>query len=183
MKFGISDNSCMFAAFNAKGTHQIEKRTGFFYAVSTATICKDIRLFKSHVSCYFSKVIVPLARMRGEQPFLFNSNFVDTMPKENEICKGTNNSSPSTTPTSAKTASKSQSKLEKEIIAIQIKVAELQSECDTERDEKYRLLCYIDRYCSALFSSFIRKNPLDSQDWEKLHSRQLDVSSIWDTMK
>ena len=53
---------------------------------------------------------------------------------------------------------KSQSKLEKEIISIQKKVSKLQEECRHERNEKYRLLCYINRYCSALFPYFDRSN-------------------------
>ena len=70
---------------------------------------------------------------------------------------------------------KSQSKLEKEIISIQKKVSKLQEECRHERNEKYRLLCYINRYCSALFPYFDRSNPVDSKNWEKVHRLQLDL--------
>lgn len=89
--FGISDNSCMFAMFYAKGTKTNEKN-GHFYVLLTTLIYK-IRLFKSHVSRFFSKLTVPLARMRGEQSFLYsnNSNFVDTMPKEDKNLKGRDN--------------------------------------------------------------------------------------------
>lgn len=52
--FGISDNSCMFAMFYAKGTKTNEKN-GHFYVLLTTLIYK-IRLFKSHVSRFFSKL-------------------------------------------------------------------------------------------------------------------------------
>lgn len=67
------------------------------------------------------------------------------------------------------------SKLEKEIIAIQKKVTALQAECKTHEAEKYRLLCYIDRYCSCLLSNFLENNPLESRNWKKLHRQQLDI--------
>lgn len=70
---------------------------------------------------------------------------------------------------------KTVSKLEKEIISIQKKVSKLQEECRHERNEKYRLLCYINRYCSALFPYFDRSNPVDSKNWEKVHRLQLDL--------
>lgn len=173
--FADVKNGCMFAVFNAKGTHKIEKKTGFFYAVSTATICKDIRLFKSHVSCYFSKVIVPLARMRGEQPFLFNSNFVDTMPKENEICKGTNNSSPSTT-TNARKASTS--KTEKLLKQLSDKVLSLQRD-NEEKDRRIDYLhYYIAKSTPTMFSCFEKNHPIDSQDWKKLYKMQCQLNNI-----
>ena len=70
---------------------------------------------------------------------------------------------------------KTVSKLEKEIISIQKKVSKLQEECRHERNEKYRLLCYIKKNCSALFPYFDRSNPVDSKNWEKVHSLQLDL--------
>lgn len=70
---------------------------------------------------------------------------------------------------------KTVSKLEKEIISIQKKVSKLQEECRHERNEKYRLLCYINRYCSALFPYFDRSNPVDSKNWERVHRLQLDL--------
>ena len=70
---------------------------------------------------------------------------------------------------------KTVSKLEKEIISIQKKVSKLQEECRHERNEKYRLLCYINRYCSALFFYFDRSNPVDSKNWEKVPRLQLDL--------
>lgn len=169
MNFGISDNSCMFVTFYAKGTKTNEKH-GHFYVLLTTLIYK-IRLFKSHVSRSFSKLSVPLARMRGEQPFLYsnNSNFVDTMPKENKDLKC------DAIIVSTSQTIKNQSKLEKEIATIQKKVAMLQAECKTHEAEKYRLLCYIDRYCSCLLSNFLENNPLGSRDWKKLHKQQLDL--------
>lgn len=70
---------------------------------------------------------------------------------------------------------KPQSKLERELISIQKKVTALQAECKTHEAEKYRLLCYIDRYCSCLLSNFLENNPLESRDWKKLHKQQLDI--------
>ena len=80
-----------------------------------------------------------------------------------------------TTGVSTSQPKKTVSKLEKEIISIQKKVSKLQEECRHERNEKYRLLCYINRYCSALFPYFDRSNPVDSKNWEKVHRLQLDL--------
>lgn len=174
MKFAVIKNIRMFAAFNAN-----EQTNNFKVVAIFVAICKLISSrYKAITPCWAmtESYSCSLARMGGDSLSLFHKiKFSPTMPTNDKICKGTNNSSPSTTPISAKTASKNQSKLEKEIIAIQNKVAKLQAECDTERAEKYRLLCYIDRYCSALLSYFTENNPLDSQDWKKLHKQHLDL--------
>lgn len=169
MNFGISDNSCMFVTIQDQGI-KAKENSGDFYILLTTLIYK-IRLFKSHVSRYFSKVTVPWSELRGEQSFLFNTNskFVDTMTKENKDLKC------DAIIVSTSQTIKNQSKLEKEIATIQKKVAMLQAECKTHEAEKYRLLCYIDRYCSCLLSNFLENNPLGSRDWKKLHKQQLDL--------
>ncbi|MEG2792009.1 MAG: hypothetical protein RSA98_10560, partial [Odoribacter sp.] len=58
----VIKNIRMFATFNAKGT-RANRKNGYFYVLLTAIICKDIRLFKSHVVHSFLKSMVPLARM------------------------------------------------------------------------------------------------------------------------
>lgn len=168
MNFGISDNSCMFVTIQDQGI-KAKENSGDFYVPLTTLIYK-IRLFKSHVSRYFSKVTVPWSELRGEQSFLFNINskFVDTMTKENKDLK-------CDTIVVSASQTKPQTKLERELISIQKKVTALQAECKTYEAEKYRLLCYIDRYCSCLLSNFIENNPLDSRDWKKLHRQQIDI--------
>lgn len=116
-------------------------------------------------------------KKRGSASFfitsIINQIFSHPMPNYAENLKSGNNSALTSTQPSEK--GKSQSKLEKEIISIQKKVSKLQEECRHERNEKYRLLCYINRYCSALFPYFDRSNPVDSKNWEKVHRLQLDL--------
>lgn len=169
MNFGISDNSCMFVVIQDQGINMIDEN-GYFYILLT-TLINKIRLFKSHVVRYIFCVTVPWSELRGEQPFLYckNSKFVTTMTKENKDLKC------DAIIVSTSQTIKNQSKLEKEIATIQKKVAMLQAECKTHEAEKYRLLCYIDRYCSCLLSNFLENNPLGSRDWKKLHKQQLDL--------
>lgn len=104
---------------------------------------------------------------------IINQIFSCKMPNITKDLKPGDNSTLTSTQPSEK--GKSQSKLEKEIIAIQKKVSKLQEECRHERNEKYRLLCYINRYCSALFPYFDKSNPVDSKNWERVHRLQLDL--------
>lgn len=114
MNFGILDNSCMFVAIQDQGIN-ISEKSGHFYVLLTTLIYK-IRLFKSHVSRFFSKLTVPWSELRGEQSFLFNTNskFVDTMTKENKDLKCDAIVVSTSQP-------KPQSKLERELISIQKK--------------------------------------------------------------
>lgn len=175
MNFGISDNSCMFVTFNAKEQTKHISSNGHFLWLCVSYYLHDIRLslpVRLLQKCYSCS----LARMGGGSLSLYHKiKFHLTMPKNNENLTKGSVASLSSTPTSAKTASKSQSKLEKEIAAIQKKVATLQADCKAHEAEKYRLLCYIDRYCSCLLSNFLENNPLNSQDWKKLHKQQLDI--------
>lgn len=126
---------------------------------------------------YLFQVCRVLANRRKGSASSFMKNIINQifrhMPKPSENLKSGDNSALTSTQPSEK--GKSQSKLEKEIISIQKKVSKLQEECRHERNEKYRLLCYINRYCSALFPYFDRSNPVDSKNWEKVHRLQLDL--------
>lgn len=149
MNFGISDNSCMFVTFYAKGTKTNEKN-GHFYVLLTTLIYK-IRLFKSHVSRFFSKLTVPLARMRGEQPFLYsnNSNFVDTMPKENNNLKPGDNS----TLTSTQPSEKGKSQLQK-LLQSALKKAD---EKEAENKQNYITNCSISPGTVISYSQHLKR--------------------------
>ena len=173
MNFGISDNSCMFAMRTANSHANLNE--GYFYGLMSAIILSDIRLLLSPWIA-FVRLRLEFANLGKGSLSLFNNfKFHTGMANSNEHLKDGAKIVLSSTPDSAKTASKSQSKLEKEIATIQKKVAMLQAECKTHEAEKYRLLCYIDRYCSCLLSNFLENNPLGSRDWKKLHKQQLDL--------
>lgn len=169
MNFGILDNSCMFATFYAKGTKTNEKN-GHFYVLLTTIIYK-IGLFKSHVSRFFSKLTVPLARMRGEQPFLYsnNSNFVDTMPKENKNLKPGDNS----TLTSTQPSEKGKSQLQKLLQSALKKADEKEAENKRLKAELYHKLFFIARDYYFNFSLFEKNNPVDKCDWKKLYDAEM----------
>ena len=171
MNFGISDNSCMFVTFYAKGTKTNEKH-GHFYVLLTTLIYK-IRLFKSHVSRSFSKLSVPLARMRGEQPFLYsnNSNFVDTMPKENKDLKPRGNSAL----TSTQPGEKGKSQLQKLLQSSLKKAEEKEAENKRLKAELYHKLYYLSRNCHFTFSLFEKNNPVDKCDWKKLYDAEIKL--------
>lgn len=173
--FVVIENVCMFVSILDQGINIIRKY-GHFYVLLTALIYK-IRLFKSHVSRSFSNVMVPWSEARGEQSFLFyiNSNFVDTMTKENEICKGTNNSSPSTT-TNARKASTS--KTEKLLKQLSEKVITTQRAYEQKCNECAFMRYFIARNMPSLFSYFEKNHPIDSQNWEKLYKMETQLKNI-----
>lgn len=178
MNFGISDNSCMFVTFYAKGTKTNEKN-GHFYVLLTTLIYK-IRLFKSHVSRFFSKLTVPLARMRGEQPFLYsnNSNFVDTMPKENNNLKPGDNSTLTSTQPSEKGKSQLQKLLQSALKKADEKEAEnkrLKNRYKQLETELYRTKFFNARNCHFSFSIFDKNNPVDKCDWKKLYEAEMKL--------
>lgn len=166
MNFGILDKICTFAMFYAKELTSMGNRD--FYILSSDVLSIKIKAIKLRWLTCFHTCKCSLARMEGDSLSSFNNFKIHSqMPKNNEL-EVQVQSVPTSQP-------KSQSKLEKEIATIQKKVAVLQAECKTHESEKYRLLCYIDRYCSCLLSNFLENNPLDSRDWKKLHKQQLDI--------
>lgn len=167
MNFGILDNSCMFVTFNANEQTKHISSNGYFLWLCVSYYLHDIRL-SLPVRLLQKCNGCSLARMGGDGLSSFNNFKIHlTMPTNNE-----SEVQVQSVPTSQP---KPQSKLERELISIQKKVTALQAECKTYEAEKYRLLCYIDRYCSCLLSNFLENNPLESRDWKKLHRQQLDI--------
>lgn len=169
MNFGISDNSCMFAVDSDQESKDINRVMAFFMLLSDVSYLKN-KLLKSLRIAVLVYVQLVLGRIREASSFLYLSIFqIHTqMTRTNELevkAQGASTSQPQ----------KTVSRLEKEIISIQKKVSKLQEECRHERNEKYRLLCYINRYCSALFPYFDKSNPVDSKNWERVHRLQLDL--------
>lgn len=102
---------------------------------------------------------------------IINQIFSNSMPNRTENLKPGDNS----TLTSTQPSEKGKSQLQKLLQSALKKADEKEAECKTHEAEKYRLLCYIDRYCSCLLSNFLENNPLESRDWKKLHRQQLDI--------
>lgn len=168
MNFGVSDNSCMFVPFKANEQTKHIFSNGYFLWLCVSYYLHDIRL-SLPVRLLQKCNGCSLARMGGDGLSLFNDFKIHlTMPTNNEL-------EASTQGVSTSQPQKTVSRLEKEIISIQKKVSKLQEECRHERNEKYRLLCYINRYCSALFPYFDKSNPVDSKNWERVHRLQLDL--------
>lgn len=171
MNFGILDNSCMFVSISDQGI-KAKENSGDFYILLTTLIYK-IRLFKSHVSRYFSKVTVPWSELRGEQPFLFNTNskFVDTMTKENKDLKPRGNSAL----TSTHPSEKGKSQLHKLLQSALKKAEEKEAENKRLKAELYHKLYYLSRNCHFTFSLFEKNNPVDKCDWKKLYDAEIKL--------
>lgn len=124
---------------------------------------------------YLFQVCRVLANLRKGSASSFIKNIINQifrhMPKPSENLKPGDNS----TLTSTHPSEKGKSQLQKLLQSALKKADEKEAECKTHEAEKYRLLCYIDRYCSCLLSNFLENNPLESRDWKKLHRQQLDI--------
>lgn len=169
MNFGVLDKSYIFAIDSRQESFCRIEVTAIFMLLHDVSYLKN-KLLKSLRIAVLHCTQLVLGGIKEASSFLYLLTFqIHTqMPRANEL-------EASTQGVSTSQPQKTVSRLEKEIISIQKKVSKLQEECRHERNEKYRLLCYINRYCSALFPYFDKSNPVDSKNWERVHRLQLDL--------
>jgi hypothetical protein len=168
MNFGISDKIYTFAIDSRQESLCIKDMTAIFMLLHDVSYLTNKLLKSLRIAvCLCTQLVLGGIREASSFLYLLTFQIHTQMPRANE-----SEVQVQSVPTSQ---TKSQSKLEKEIISIQKKVSKLQEECRHERNEKYRLLCYIHQYCSALFPYFDRSNPVDSKNWERVHRLQLDL--------
>lgn len=168
MNFGILDKIYTFATDSRQESLCIKDMTAIFMLLHDVSYLNNKLLKSLRIAvCLYTQLVLGGIREASSFLYLLTFQIHTQMPRANESevqVQGVPTSQP-----------KPQSKLERELISIQKKVTALQAECKTYEAEKYRLLCYIDRYCSCLLSNFLENNPLDSRDWKKLHRQQLDI--------
>lgn len=168
MNFGILDKIYTFATDSRQESLCIKDMTAIFMLLHDVSYLNNKLLKSLRIAvCLYTQLVLGGIREASSFLYLLIFQIHTQMPRANE-----SEVQVQSVPTSKP---KPQSKLEKELISIQKKVTDLQAECKTHEAEKYRLLCYIDRYCSCLLSNFLENNPLDSRDWKKLHRQQLDI--------
>lgn len=91
--------------------------------------------------------------------------------------QGVKNSNPSATTVVRNTAISSNT-LQRQLSKLQKEVTGLHAAYEQVRKEKFYYLFYISKMCSWYLPYYRQKNPIDSQDWEKLYNQSTNLNNI-----
>lgn len=111
---------------------------------------------------------------------LFSAHETDSFEMSETTVKnlqGVKHSNPSATTVVRNTAISSKA-LQRQLTKLQKEVTDLHQAYEQARKEKFYYLFYISKMCSWYLPYYRQKNPIDSQDWEKLYNQSTNLNDI-----
>lgn len=114
---------------------------------------------------------------KAEPFFIFRQTNSTVMHSTEKNLQGVKHSNPSATTVVRNTAISSNT-LQRQLSKLQKEVTGLHAAYEQARKEKFYYLFYISKMCSWYLPYYRQKNPIDSQDWEKLYNQSTNLNNI-----
>ncbi len=155
MKFEFMDNSCTFVEIQDQGIDIIALR-GYSYPFDCYYL---LRYEAVQISCIPLRLVCNGSLVGDERRAAFftfyDSNFVDTMTKENEICKGVKRSN-----TRTRTPRRNEGKLLSEIKELQKQLDQMTQKFEIEKNAKNRAYYFVISSGNfKRFAEYCKKHP------------------------